>query len=333
MKRLLTLAIFAIVSLAACGGGGGGSITPAPGPTQTSPPTINYSAKIVFTGSLAGKAAQRMIQMDLRRAFDSGAATPPPIMVVSPPESGMDTSVYGGNMEAVVSPMPTASAATTFTQTNADAILQTPSPVPTGATPAPLPTGVVAQAQIWGANTPQTQSSGVATATIGSPVDQSPTTPVYSYMSIALDCNYSSSPVGYGVVGGQYTLHFGWRWNGSQWIPDDDASTADIYIDGPHCLNSGNPSESDATVHIPGGDARVSTDSPFSSITVAQWQNAETSFTIGTVIQANPDGSNNGLVIGKTRAGLIFKLFPNALQSGEGYFGGIEVSGSSIDGF
>lgn len=257
------------------------------------------------------------------------AGSPLPIMVVSPLFAGMDTSVYGGNVQAVVSPVPSSSPAVTFSQNNPNAVLQTPAP---NGTPQVLPTGVVAQAAVFGANTPETQSAGTATANVGAPINETPTTPVYSYVSIALDCG----PGPGGIAAGSstpYTTHFGWKYNGSAWVADDDVNDADVYIDGPSCVAQ-NTTESGLTVHVPGGDTRLSTDSGFNTLTAAQWTNAETSFTIAAAIATNPDGSNNGIVIGKTRDSVhVFKMFPNALGSTDGYFGAIEVAGVSVDGF
>jgi hypothetical protein len=321
---LLTIALCGL--LAACGGGSSGGTTPIVTPTST---PITYAAKIVFTGALAGAQAGSQIQADLRQ-IESGSGTPPPIMVVSAPESGIDASVYGGEVDAVVSPYPSASPSVTFTQTNSAAAITTPAPPAEGQTPAPLPTGVIAQVNVNGTNAVQTQSAGTATATIGAPVSAAPTTPIYSYMSIALDC-YASG----GIAGnnfGPYAAHFGWQWTGTTWTPDDDVSTADIYIDGPGCA-APNPTEASMTVHVPAGDIRLTTDTPFSSVAASAWVNSETSFTILQAITTNPDGSNTGFVIGKTAGGAVFKLFPNALGTSAGMFGGIEVSGDSVDGF
>lgn len=322
-KPVLLAAIFASSLLAACGGGGGGGPTP-PTPSPTHTPGVSFASKLVFVGGLAGAS----IQSDLRRAqsVHTMDASTAPIMVVSEPESGLDASAYGGQVEAEVSPLPAApEPAVTFTQDNPNAVLSTPAP---GASPQPLPTGIIAEAIVTGANAVQAQSAGTASATIGDPVNQTPTAPVYSYMSIVLDCNS-----GYGVLGSAYTTHFGWKWTGSTWTVDDNVSDADVYIDGPSCV-AANPSESDVTVHVPGGDTRLSTDSAFNSVTASQWANGETSFTLTQAITSASDGSQTALVIGKTRDGsTTFKLFPNGLSAGQGFFGAVEVSGDSVDGF
>jgi hypothetical protein len=259
------------------------------------------------------------------------SATPIPIMVVSSFQSGVDTSAYGGQVEAVVSPMPSVSPTVTFTQTNANAkVVATPTPQP-GATPVPLPTGVIAAEILASTSAVQAQSSGTASAQIGSPVNQTPTTPVYSYMSIALDCYPGpSNLVGAGSAN-PYTAHFGWKWTGSTWAPDDNVSDADIYVDGPNCV-APNSSEGFATIHVPGGESQLSTDTPFSSVSASQTFSG-TSVNLDPVPPlTNADGSNNALIVGKTRDGLhVFKLFPNHL--GFGIFGAVEVSGDSVDGF
>lgn len=255
------------------------------------------------------------------------AGAPIPIMVVEPPVSGKDTSVYGGEVQAVVSPVPSASpSSVTFTQTNTGAALTTPAPGVSTPTPPP---GVVSQVQVNGVNVVQTQSAGTATADIGAPVNQAPTTPVYSYMSIEMSCiNGSFSP---GGLQPAYMHYIGWQWNGSSWVGDTNASTSDVYMDGPKCQDSLNPSESDYTIHIPGGDVRISTDTPFSSIIASQWSSTETSFDPNAIGLINPDGSVQCMVIGKTRDGShVFKW--DAANAGC-QFGAIETSGSSVDGF
>lgn len=332
MKQLFACLVVASAALlAACGGGGSTGGNPIPNPQQSNPPTTTYSAQLRFVGALAGHT----IQSDLRRAqeartpLDAGVATPIPIMVISAPEAKAIVNAVG-YVQAVVSPFPSAAPNVTFTQTNPNAqIVPTPSPAPSS-TPQPLPSGVIAQqyAQSTGI---QTQSAGTVSATIGSPVNAQPTTPIYSYMSIALDC-YSPGDIAGGTSAG-YAAHSGWQWTGSTWAPDDDISTADIYIDGPNCVAK-NPSESEATIHVPGGETRLSTDTPFTSVTVSQWANSETSFTTTQALAQNPDYSTNALVVGKTRDGArIFKLCPFAVEYNDGYFGAIEVSGDSVDGF
>lgn len=320
------------VSLAACGGGGPSGGGPIPNPGQSSPPTT-YASYLRFVGPLAGA----QVQADLRQAQEVApmtGSTPIPIMVVSPLTSGMDTSAWGGTVQVVVSPMPLSSPSTSFALTDSDAVLQTPSPAPTGATPQPLPSGVIAQADVQSGSSPESQTAGVATATIGSPVNEVATTAVYSYLSIDLECKWSNTPVtGTNEYAG---AHFGWSWNGSQWVGDDDVNTADIYLDGPGCRTAGstNTAEPNATIHIPGGDVRFSTDTGFSSLTASQWTNTETSFDMQVVDQVNPDNSQNTEVLGRTKDGLhTFKLFPNSFGPQAQYFGAIEVSGASVDGF
>jgi hypothetical protein len=324
--KVLICGLVIIAALAACGGGGGGGLTPQPLPSAT-PPSPTFSSKIVFLGSLAGHT----IQSDLRRmesvAMDA-SATPVPIMVVSAPDANADVAVYGGAVQAVVSPEPAFTPSVSFSQNNPNAVVVTPQP---SASPQALPTGVIAQVFVNGTNTVQAQSAGTASAIIGAPVNQTPTTPVYSYMSVALDCHNPGDIAGGTSLG--YAAHFGWKWTGSTWAPDDNVSDADIYVDGPSCVAS-NPSETVATIHIVGGDTRISTDTPFNAVSASLWANVETSFTTTTALMTNADGSVNALVIGKTRDGShTFKLFPNEVGSNDGFFGAVEVSGSSIDGF
>lgn len=312
----------AVLALAACGGGGG--ITP-PGPTPTVKPPISYTSKLVFDGALAGHT----VQADIRQVqIATDAATPIPIMVVEPPVANKDTSVYAGDLQVVVSPMPSAVPSVSVSQTDSGAtIVSTPSPGP-GQTPQPLPTGVIAQVQVNGANVVQTQSAGTASATVGAPINETPSAPVYSYMSIEPSC--LTGMISPGGLQPAYAHHFGWQWTGTTWAPDDDVSSADVYMDGPNCTAQ-NPSESGPIIHIPGGDVRISTDTPFNSITASQWSNAETSYDPNATGLVNPDGSFQCVVIGKTRdESHVFKWF--AANAGC-LFGAIETSGTSVDGF
>lgn len=339
MKSLL-IGLVALI-LAGCGGGSSNPIG-----TPPTPQPLVYQAQLVFKGPLAGSASGvstlsgwRSVQsMNQRGILAAPGATPVPIMIVTAPDtnSGPESSAFGGEVQAVVSPMPSASPTVTFSSTDAVAVINTPQPPVQGQTPQPLPPGVVSQAFVNGNGAVQTQSAGNAAAVISAPVGESPTTAVYSYMSIALDCSPASAQ---SILPGATVNHFGWQWTGSTWIPDDNVATADIYIDGTNpgsgqpCM-APNPAESEITVHIPGGDTRITSDTPFSSVAASQWANTETSFTLLQAAQLNPDGSNNGFVIGKTRDGLhVFKLFPNAIGYTTGFFGAIGVSGDSVDGF
>lgn len=326
MKRLLLpLTIAMAAMLAACSGGsggGGGGLVPTPTPAPTATP-VSYQTSILFVGGLAGN----QIQGELRRPSDAGVSSssiPAPIMVVAPFFSGLNTSGYGGTAYAVVSPLPSASPPTTFSQTNSNAVLTTPAPAPSGQTPAPLPSGAIASAIITSGSTVQAQVAGTATATIGSPVNAAPSTAVYSYMSIGLACQDQFQ------WDAGNNNHWGWKWNGTTWVADDSPATDDIYIDGPACLRN-NPGEASTFVHVPGGDTRLSTDTAFYGVAASQWANSETSFAL--LSGTNPDGSSPYFVIGKTRDGQhTFKLYPN--NAGPPlYFGGIEVAGAGVDGF
>lgn len=318
----ITLGAILCAALAACGGGSsGGGITPTP--IVTNQPA--YTSQIVFVGVLAGRA----IQADLRRAQSLSpmvSGTPVPIMVVSP-MTAQDTigniggsNGFGGYVEAVVSPMPSSSPSVTFTTDNPNSEFGTPGPSVT------LPPGVIAQEPI-GSNPSaiNVQSAGTASAAISAPVNQSPTTNVYTYRAISLECASplaaASSPA--------------WAWSGSTWNAVSTIAAADIYMTGPYCDAPFNSSESETTVHFPGGGVTISTDTPFSGIVATQWANTLTSADLAALITLNPDGSSNGEIVFKTSSGAVVKLFPNGISRGSNpdYSGAVEVSGASIDGF
>jgi hypothetical protein len=329
VKNRFLIAVGLAALLTACGGGGG-TLSPTPLPTN---PATQYSSKLVFTGALAG----RQIQSDLRQAESAmpmSAATPIPIMIFSPltASGNLGSAVYpggsgeGGYLEAVVSPQPTAAPTTTFTQTNTNAkISPTPTPNP-AQTPAPLPTGVIGEVFVSSNGTPNVQSAGSASAAIGSPVNQTPAAQVYVYEAISLECaqplNAGSAPA--------------WKWNGSGWVTVSAPSQADIYLTGPKCTVPGFASnETYPTLHYPGGGSHFSTDTPFSNFNTSQWQNAETSYDLHSLVTSNPDGSNNGELLIKTADGAhTIKMFPAGVSSYPGeYDAAVEVSGASIDGF
>lgn len=325
LKKILSLVAFATASLlAACGGGGSSPLTP-PSPSPTNPP-VPYTSKLVFTGQLAG----RTIQSDLRRAMDaSGTATPVPIMVVSPISNGclgFDCVATGnGTVQAVVSPEPSSAPTTTFSDT-APHVVMSPAAL---SSPGP---GVIAQADVSNDGTNNVQSSGTASATIGSPVNQTPTTQVYEYRALAAECVPGTYSNGYGP---------GYAWNGASWVVVSDPSQADIYVTGNGCSGNYNVAGDPGTLNFPGGGTFVSTDAAFSSLAASQWANTETSVLGSTLSTQNADGSTNSVLIAKTR-GLngvpvaTFKMFPNMLGSDNGgfnYIGAVEVSGVGVDGF
>jgi|GEM_PF-6269154 len=304
-------ALFAIGALAACGGGSGGGI-PNPGPSAGT----QYSAKIIFVGQLAGRSPQ--IQPEIR-AMDAGALAP--IMLVSPITAqnniGSQFGSTQGLLEVQVSPLPSAPPAVTFTNTDPNAaVTATPSPAP-GATPAPLPSGVIAAGLIVAADTPNVQSAGIASATIGAPLDLAPTAPVYIYEAISLQCRIPQDP----------GSAIGWNWNGSAWAPSS-TTPADVYVT---CGGGG----ASSTLNIPGGFVTQSTDTPYSALSASQWSNAQTSLDFLTLSTLNGDGSVNAEIIGKTADGShTFKLFPNSLaQYPAEYSGAAEVSGAGVDGY
>jgi hypothetical protein len=326
--KMFIVGLTLVAALVACGGGATSPVAPS-----TIAPA-SYTSKIVYLGALVGAQADLALRdrsNDVIHAYQTGS-TPAPIMVTQPFYQGQ-TFATGGTVEALVSPLPSSTPQVTFSNTNTTTNIQTVSttPAPNGSTPQPFPTGVVAEAVVSGSSV-MTQSSGTATANVGAPVNQAPSVPIYSYAGLAFDCT-NASGYGYGIAGGEYTQDFGFQWNGSAWVPDNDPTTADVYIDGPSCemMGSSNTSESGITMHIPGGDTRISTDTSYNTVSATQWQNAGTSFQLSLCLQLNADGSNDCLVVGKTRSGAIFKLWPNNV--GFGYYGAIEVSGSSVDGF
>lgn len=311
------LVAVAAAFLTACGGGSSG-VTPQP--VRTNPP-VTYTSYLRFTGALAGHT----IQSDLRRAQSVAldAGTPIPIMVIAPIASSGDIGsgsyqIFGGTVEAVVSPEPSATPSATFTNTNPDAQLSPPQ--------MSLPSGVIAAQVATSNGTPNVQASGVVTANIGAPVNQAPTTAVYTYAAISLECVSSAMAPGSAAA---------WKWTGSAWATATDPAQADVYLSGPRCNTPGSTTtDPDPTVHFPAGGVVLSTDTPFSSITASQWANTVTSLDLLQAITQNPDGSDNAIVVAKTASGAIFKMFPNGLGSyNYEYSGAIEVSGSSVDGF
>lgn len=321
MNRILRGAVAAAsLALAACGGSTGGAPpTPIPTSTPTTVP-VSYTARIEFKGALA----QAQIQGWLQRAPLDDAASPSPIMVLSTYTGGPTDDGYGGQVYAMVSPLPSASPSVSYDSSTQGAALSTPNPAES---PLPLPSGAIGYADVNGTNA-TSPCSGTATATIGSPVNETPTTKIYCYAPIAVDCSYTPGVEGYGVGSGLYYQHFGWKWDGTSWAPDDDDTTADVYIDGPSCVDV-NAGETVPTIHIPGGDMRLAVSVSFAAVSASQWANSETSFTLA-------DANTDGLVIGKTRDGsATFKWFSNSIQTYPGgIFGGIETSGGAPgDGF
>lgn len=323
MSKISVLALLIVGALAACSGGSPGGTPPtAPPPTPTSTPTtvpVSYTARLAFKGALA----QAQIQGWLQRS-PLADTTPVPIMVLSTYTGGPADDGFGGQVYAMVSPLPSTSPSVSYSTSTDSAKLSTPNPSESAL---PLPSGAIGYAYVNGTNA-TSPCSGTASATIGSPVNESPTTKVYCYVPIAVDCSYTPGTEGYGVGSGLYYQHFGWQWNGTSWTPDDNATTADVYIDGPSCVDV-NSSETVPTIHIPGGDTRLSVATSFASVSATQWADSETSFTIA-------DANTDGFVIGKTRDGsATFKWFSNTLEPFPGgMFGGIETSGGAPgDGF
>ncbi|MHB8406250.1 MAG: hypothetical protein ACYDCJ_12585, partial [Gammaproteobacteria bacterium] len=335
MKRLTLAGLaLAILALAACGSGGGSSggggyVPPPP------PPATTYSASLRFVGPLDGV----QIQSDLRQAQSvspMSAATPLPIMIMSPIENGyIGGSIYVGTnqqgvVQAIVSPSPASTPTVTFSQTDASAtIAPTPTPQP-GITPPPLPAGVVAENGVASNGVDNVQASGVASAVIGSPVNKSPTTAIYQYMAVGVDCvsNRSSNPASSGP---------GWYYTGAGWAQTTDPTKADIYVTGSKCDGSYAVPNDNGTLNFPGGGTLISTDTPFSALSASQWANTETSVGMAALMLQNADGSINAELIAKTRDGLhTFKVFPNAVGGSAGdldYEGAVEVSGAGVDGF
>ncbi|MHB1770094.1 MAG: hypothetical protein ACYCPH_03430 [Minisyncoccota bacterium] len=342
MKQLFTIAglALAILALAACGGGGsssgggGGYVPPNP-----PPPATTYSASLRFVGPLDGV----QIQSDLRQAQSvspMSAATPLPIMIMSPIENGyIGGSIYVGTnqqgvVQAIVSPSPASTPTVTFSQTDASAtIAPTPTPQP-GITPPPLPAGVVAENGVASNGVDNVQASGVASAVIGSPVNQSPTTAIFQYMALGVDCIAPTGPIGVLPSGAGEP---GWYYTGTGWAQTTDPTKADIYVTGSKCDGSFAVPGDNGTLNFPGGGTFISTDTPFSALTASQWANTETSVGISALMLQNADGSFTAELIAKTRDGLhTFKVFPNSFGGSAGdfdYEGAVEVSGAGVDGF
>ena len=335
MNRFL-LSLSALAALAACGGGSSSSNPIAP-PT-TAP--VAYQAQIVFKGPLAGSqsgvstlSGYRDVQsMNQRGILSNVGPTPVPIMVLSPNAPGTvfgsPQGAYGGTVEAVVSPEPSASPQVAFSSTNANAALSpAPTPAP-GATPFNYGPGVVAVADVTGGSVVNAQSAGTATATIASPVNAAPTTQVYAYQAIEVNC----------------LLQFpgdaaGFSWNGSTWSPETTIAASDVYntdassgCAAPFDSGSGTT----AMIHFPYGAVAISDDTPFASLTASQWSNAFTAIDCATLTAPNPDGSIDAEILFKTANGSIAKIFPNSVGGNSiqcSLAGAIEVSGDSVDGF
>ncbi len=334
-KMLLGAVLVAALALAACSGGsGGGSGYVPPPPVQQQ----SYTASIRFVGPLAGA----QMQSDLRQAQSvspMSAATPLPIMIMSPIANGMvGGSIFVGTnqqgvVQAIVSPSPGSTPAVTFSQTDTSAtIAPTPTPAP-GITPPPLPAGVVAENGVASNGVDNVQASGVATAAVGSPVNQSPSTAIYQYMALGVDC---IAPTGAGHLPSG-SGEPGWYYTGSGWAQTTDPTKADIYVTGSKCDGSYAVPGDNGTLNFPGGGTLISTDTPFSALAASQWANTETSVGMSALMLQNADGSINAELIAKTRDGLhIFKVFPNSVGGSAGdldYEGAVEVSGAGVDGF
>lgn len=311
------------VSVIACGGGsgsGGGTL-----PRGAS--SVSYTTSLVFVGSLAGHGS-KVTAARVHSVRPLAVVGTDAIMVVEPITAsglidGNPANDFGGTAYVEVSPSPATSPSVSFSISTSLATFSTPQPNVTSP-PGTLTYYVVTSST----SAPNTQGSGTATAMISDPVDESPSSPVYAYMAIAMNCG-SPAPQGDSV---------GWAWNaGSQsWQAVSNPSQADIYLTGPNCPGAFNQTTGDgyAVLNFPGGGLTISTDNAFSSITASGWANDETSVDMETIDALNGDGSQNTLLIAKTRGGVIFKVFPNIYGPNPGdYAGAIEVSGASIDGF
>lgn len=233
-----------------------------------------------------------------------------------------------GVVQAVVSPAPLSTPSVSFSLSAPDVTLSpTPTPV---STPVALPTGVVGEAAVASNGAPNVQSSGTASATIGSPVNASTSTQVYQYTAIAVDCNVNG-------LQGPHGEATGWAWSGTTWTPVSNPAQADIYITGATCTGSYAVGGDPGTLHFPGGGTFLSSDTPFFAVVASQWGNAQSAASGSIELAPNPDGSLNALLIAKTHDGHIFKVFPNGIATNGGgissFEGAVEVSGAGVDGF
>lgn len=301
-------------------------VTPAP---------VSYQSQIVFKGALAGaqsgvptlSVGASTQSLDWRDPL-SANPSPAPIMIISPnaPNGefmGSPDDAVGGTALAIVSPMPSAAPQVTFSVNGVQPnLVPTATPAP-GVTPQP---GVVGAINVSGSNAAEnTQAAGTVTATIGAPVSQAPTTPVYEYRGIDIDCEML------------YTNDMqGATWNGTTWVAASSPSNADIYATytAPQC-SAPWVAGTQAVLHTPYGGVLFNSATPCSDFSASQWSNTFTSIPLATVGTMLPDYSFNSILLFKTASGNIAKLCPTAIGNAtEPILGGaIEVSGDSIDGF
>ncbi len=337
-KGLCMKVLFFGLLLAALAVGCSGSSTGGPIGTPPTPQPVAYQAQLVFKGPLAGSqsgistlSTGREIQsMNQRGILSAPGATPVPIMVLSPNAPGTVLGApqgsFGGIVEVVVSPAPSASPQVAFSQTNANAAIS-PAPTPQpGQTPFPYGANVVAVADVTGGSTVNAQSAGSATATITSPVNTAPTTQVFAYQVISVNCLLQSPGDAAGFA-----------WNGSTWTPETTIAASDVYnTDASSGCAAPFDSGTTAVLNFPYGAVALSDAIPFSSLIASQWSNSFTSISCASLMAPNPDGSINATILFKTANGSIAKLFPNSVGGNSiqcSLGGAVEVSGSSIDSF
>lgn len=310
MKDVL-IATLLVASLAACGGGGSsGSVTP-PQPTTSNPPATTYSVSYSWVGAMHTLA--KSTQSTLRR-MTTGAATPEPVQLAAQPSCDLSKYPQGcayqtggnpgilpdpmvANVYAVVSPAPSPSAVPSWVGPSGTGV-QTPSPNPS-ATPGVLTVQSTLQS-----------GSSTATATISAGGTQETVTPtIYTFASASLACD---SSIKMGVTGQGIAFTQGVATAVNQ------PSSADIYIDGPACAAGfANASETDSTLHVPGGAILLSANSTdLVGITTAQWSNQFTAIDLATLADYISQ-SQDFLLEGKTASGTYFRIyFENAGSDG-----------------
>lgn len=347
MKRLTALAIFAIATLAGCGGGGGG-VTPQP--TQSNPPkSTQYSVMVKFAGgatlrtpqSVRRSAGQNTMQGVVLHPLDSSTSTSqlPVEMAVAPLNNGdeeeFDHVADAGTATIVVAPQPSATPSVSLSPSGLALSVQPIASPPPGSAG---PQFNVSQSTIT------SPASGSLVAAVSGSVNQTVTVPTYVIERTVISCG-DNAVYGYDSQihpedqSGAVQFH-----NGTA-LTETDTAQADVYFDGPHCTVNGtyNSTEAQATLHFPYGAVYASSvASPFATLSAATWSNSFTSQTYAQLVASATAVTNPGdELLVKTADGHIVKLaLTSELGSGaQGNETMVEVnydyeeSGFSVDGF